>query len=190
MIVARFLLQLSTSLEEERWAEVAKYLRDAQAPFLLLRRTWREDVYTRGMGQTDGREDGFQASKITAIVQDDFFAVWWDAQLKIRDLIYKMLRWCEGCPCHWPFMVGVSSYRVEQNLRREISCPKDVPCRCPMMGARAPEIVDGELERMALKLQDDGYREFMQTCPIRLSSSDWDRICYDCGNWWLGKLIF
>lgn len=97
-------------------------------------------------------------------------------QLLIRKCIIKFLRWGEGCSCHESLRTDVTFYEAGRRLRCEISCPPDVPCRCPLSGARAPELAAGRFDAWDMELLQTTYGQFMAECTWRLTGACWERL--------------
>lgn len=174
----RLFKQFSHSLYSERWGEVASYLRDGLPILFFLRASWDEVAYSRGMDDPSqpSTEDGFSVHSITEILQDDFFCVYWQMQMRLRDSVFNLLRWAEGCPCHEELFRGASPYMRDMKLRSEVKVSRLVPCRCPMAGCRAPEIVAGELDRFAERLRNSHLNSLMATCGVSLAVEQWDKL--------------
>lgn len=167
----------SKTLYTERWGEVASYLEEGLPLLLFLRQNWDEVVYSRGMdGTAPSADDGFLPSAITEVLRDDYFCAYWHLQLLLRSRIYKLLRWAEGCWCHENLLMGASSHVQQVRLRAEISCPRSIPCRCPMAGCRAPEMVAGHLSVFADSLLTTNPNEVLLDCGVRLGVAEWDQL--------------
>ncbi|CAE7033133.1 unnamed protein product [Symbiodinium sp. CCMP2592] len=178
------------TLYEERWGEVASYLKSAQSLFTFLRLHWDEVAYVRDAGDADvaSAEDNFTAGGLTALIKDGFFHAYWEMQLHIRLCLQRFLRWAEGCSCH-PFADGTPRTR-ETKLRGEISCPREVSCTCPMMGCQAPFLVEGKLQSFREELLSTGFNDVVLNCHCQLTAvqwsdleAEWKRGCqYLCEN--------
>ena len=167
----------SKTLYTERWGEVASYLEEGLPLLLFLRQNWDEVVYSRGMdGTAPSAEDGFLPSAITEVLRDEFFCAYWQLQLLLRSRIYKLLRWAEGCWCHEGLLMGASSHVQQVRLRAEISCPRATPCRCPMAGCRASEMVAGHLDVFADQLLKTNANEVLVDCGARLGVGEWNQL--------------
>ena len=180
------------TLYEERWGEVASYLSSAQSLFTFLRLHWDETAYVRDAGDADvaSAEDNFSAGDLTTLIKDGFFHGYWEMQLHIRTCLQRFLRWAEGCSCH-PFADG-SPYNRETKLRDEISCPREVPCTCPMMGCQAPFLVGGKLQSFREELLSTGFNDVVLRCHCQLTAvqwsdleAEWKRGCQHSGCGWL-----
>ena len=134
-------------LYEDRWAEFTMFLQDGLPLVEFLRGHWDEVRYSRGAVGESKSADGFEPHSITEVLQDPLFIPYWKLQLKLRAGLHDLLRWCEGCSCHYPLVKEKTSYKQQQALRIEIECPPDVPCRCPLAGCRGPELACGYVHR-------------------------------------------
>ena len=176
----------SASLYEERWGEIGSYLQHARAAREIVFQHWDERKFCGREVARASEEDGWSPASITALVNSNFFRMYWDMQLSGRAVIIKCLRWAEGCSCHERAILGVSSHQAERNLRLEISAPIEVPCRCPLMGARAAELVDGKLSDVLTDLSAKTQAEFITECLWRLTSEEWDKL----GSEWQRLVVF
>ena len=87
------------------------------------------------------------------------------------------MSWAEGCSCH--VVVRQEGEGDDQEvmtlqrlLRSEISSPRHLPCRCPMMGCQAPFLASGHLSKLAENLSS-AAQNFIAKCPERLSQQQW-----------------
>eukprot|EP00971_Amphidinium_carterae_P241980 4804384-Amphidinium_carterae.1 len=85
-----------------------------------------------------GEDEVHDVSGLTGVLLDKQFVAYWSLQLALREQLHEFMSWGEGCACHESLLTQHRS--SEQALRAEVRCPPDVPCRCPLMGCRAPEI--------------------------------------------------
>lgn len=159
----------SATLYRQRWGEVATYLCQAWPIFLFLRQFWDPVAYERG----GAAEESLDTGKITSLLRDDRFMVYWQVQMKLRQAIQKLLHWAEGCACHASFSGG-SQYMREKQLRAEmLSCPPDIPCTCPMMGCRAAEMVAGKLDDFAADVFVYHFNEIVSNSEAVLPVETW-----------------
>eukprot|EP00435_Cladocopium_sp_Y103_P062474 s1685_g24.t1 len=165
------------TLYKERWGEVATYLREGFCLLVFLRQFWDEVSFMRGYdADKKGDSDSFKPQDVTVLLKDDFFFVYWQIQVHLRDLIQKLLRWCEGCACHSTLLQGVSPHIREKRMRHEVNCPEDVACHCPLMGCRAPEMVNGQLEEFAKQLGSVDFNKFVASCQVHLPVDSWAKL--------------
>ena len=61
-------------------------------------------------------------------------------------------------------------------MRHEVNCPEDVPCYCPLMGCRAPEMVNGQLEEFAKQLGSVDFNKFVASCQVNLPVDSWGKL--------------
>ena len=159
----------SATLYRERWGEVASYLRQAWPLLRFLRQFWDQVAYESGDSE---REDQANLAKLTKLLRDDVFFVYWQIQMNLRDVIQKLLHWAEGCACH-RHLHSCSHHMREKFLRKEISCPEDVACTCPMMGCRGPELAAGQLDVFAQEVFHVQFHELVMNCGVVLQSETW-----------------
>ena len=172
----QILESFSGTLHTERWGELAGYLRTAYPLLLFCRQYWDGVAYARGLDD-GGETEEFSCSAITEVLKDDYFLVYWQLQIALRDMIQHLLRWVEGCACHSNLLQGKSAFGQEQALREEIQCPGEVTCQCPLMGCQAAGLVAGHMERRLQRLLHRlglmiSCRRILQLCP-RNSGVGW-----------------
>ena len=172
----KVLANFSATLHTERWGELATYLRTGFPALVFCRQHWDGVAYARGLDEKEAEGANFSCSSITALLKDDFFFVYWQMQLALRDIIEALLRFVEGCACHSSHLKGRSAFQQEKALRSEIECPKDVHCQCPLMGCRAPEMAVGHLETFAEELFGTEFGKFISRNPTVLNSEQWGRL--------------
>ena len=167
----------SATLHTERWGELVTYLRSGLPLLVFCRQFFDPVAYVRGLDNRDDAESNeFSVGAIATLLKDDFFFVYWQMQVALREIIEELLRWCEGCACHATLLQGQRPSSQEKRLRAEISCPHDVSCRCPLMGCRGPEMVVGQLETLAERLFATNFNNFIVKNPTRLSAEQWGRL--------------
>ena len=171
--------KFSATLYRERWGEVATYLDAAYALFVFLRRAWDESAFKSGLEESAASGPRMDPQAITKALKDDYFLIYWQMQMSLRDVIQRLLRWSEGCPCHSTLLIDATPHVREKNLRAEISCPEEVRCHCPMMGCRAAELVAGCEELCRVQLND-----FLSSRLVQLSVEQWGRLQ---SEWKLGS---
>ena len=176
--------KFSGQLYRERWGEVATYLNNAYPLLVFLRRYWDETAFQSGLEEGTATGPTMNPQTITALLKDDFFLIYWQMQMSLRDVIQRLLRWSEGCTCHSTMLVDASAYVQEKSLRSEIFCPEEVRCHCPMMGCRAAELVAGQLDSFAEELCQTQLNEFLSSRLVQLSAEQWGRLQHE---WRLGS---
>ncbi|CAE7232970.1 unnamed protein product [Symbiodinium sp. KB8] len=182
----QILESFSGTLHTERWGELAGYLRTAYPLLLFCRQYWDGVAYARGLDD-GGETEEFSCSAITEVLKDDYFLVYWQLQIALRDMIQHLLRWVEGCACHSNLLQGKSAFGQEQALREEIQCPGEVTCQCPLMGCQAAGLVAGHMETFAETFAQTGFNDFMSKNPTALSTEQWGRLA---SEWHKGGMYF
>ena len=182
----QILENFSGTLHSERWGELAGYLRTGYPLLLFFRQYWDGVAYARGLDD-GGETEEFSCAAITEVLKDDYFLVYWQLQVALRDMIQHLLRWVEGCPCHSSLLQGKSAFRQEKALREEITCPAEVACQCPLMGCQAAGLVAGHMETFAESFAQKGFGDFMTKNPASLSSEQWGRLA---SEWNKGGMYF
>ena len=143
---------------------MAKYLELAFPQFQFLRQHW-DELRMRGAIGEDASHD---ASAMTAVLQDPYFFAYWKAQKFLRDQLHEFMSWSEGCPCHESLRKSTAGPGSEK-LRLEIVCPATVPCHCPLMGCRGPELACNKAKEFCDSLPTLVETHTAQECTDALS---------------------
>ena len=165
-----------STLHKERWGELAGYLSDGLPILIFLRQHWDPVAYSRGLQEDAVEGDEFSCRGITELLKDEYFCAYWHMQLQLRDVVRSLLRWVEGCSCHSNLLSGVPPHRQQTQLRREISCPREVACRCPVMGCRAADMAAGQLLHFAESVFSLRFADFASALQNPLSVDAWGRL--------------
>ena len=172
----KVLESFSSTLHKERWGELAGYLSDGLPILIFHRQHWDPVAYSRGLQEDAVEGDEFSCRGITELLKDEYFCAYWHVQLQLRDVVRSLLRWVEGCSCHSNLLSGVPPHRQQTQLRREISCPREVACRCPVMGCRAADMAAGQLLHFAESVFSLRFADFASALQNPLSVDAWGRL--------------
>ena len=158
------LLKFSAKVYEARWGSVAFACEEVQELEKPLRRFWDREAYSGrsapapDVENNDGK--GVQINKVDDAVCSPMF---W-AKLCTMNYLFAMVRdvlaWAESCPCHG----DLDHCAAPSWLRRRWE-------KCPMRGARLPELAAGDFFAKFEQLYELPAAQLLLSLPTDISAA-------------------
>ena len=89
-----------------------------------------------------------------------------------------MCGWAEGCSCHEPLLRGRNRYQQHRALQADFGNPN---FGCPLQGMRFPELVSGELRRIASKVTEIAVADLLTQSSVWCAPGEWAIVLQDFG---------
>lgn len=148
-------------LYEKRWSVVISFISRVKPLLVILRSTWSQADFERGMGPSKTADDfddstQFSAAEFTKTLADNMWFAYMHMLLQLHRALESVVSWAEGCSCHGHLLAGRRRGQRAQIIRFEaylqwVSCSSDpaVPALV-IQRSRDPRSLDPAIPRSKL----------------------------------------